>query len=82
MIPVDRPDLAALLLSYVRAAESNEEGGRWTQRIRRVVDVEPEELSALQGEAIALGLLEVDLEDALVGLKYRVPARVASQVAA
>ena len=84
MVPSDRPELHALLLSYVRAAEANTdpEAGRWTERVRRVADVDPEALSALQGEAIALGLLEVDLGDPLVGLTYRVPARVASAIAA
>ena len=84
MVPDDRPELHALLAAYVHAGEASDdpEAGRWTGRIRRVVDVEPEDLSTLQGEAIALGLLEVDLVDAEIGLRYRVPARVAKLIAA
>ena len=80
----DRPELHALLLSYVRAAEASEspEDGRWTSRVGKVRDVEPQDLPALQGEAIALGFLEVDLADPNEGLKYRVPARIANRIAA
>ena len=77
----DRPDLHALLTSYVRAAEEGDDG-RWTQRVSRVRDIAPEDLSALQGEAIALGYLEIDLVDPVIGMKYRVPARVATKLAA
>ena len=77
----DRPELHALLLSYVRAAADSDDG-RWTRRINRVRDVDPEAVPALQGEAIALGYLEVELVDATVGLKYRVPASVANRIAA
>ena len=79
----DRPDLHALLTSYVRAAEADEStDGRWTSRIARIPDVAPEDLSSLKGEAIALGYLEIDLTDAAEGLSYRVPAAIAKRLAA
>ena len=66
------PAITLLLDAYRRrSAKADPESSGWVGRVGDVEGLDAEELSAVHGMAIAADLLEIRVEDAQSGLRYR-----------
>lgn len=74
------PHAAVLITAYKRASKSarkaDKESDGWVCRISEIEGLDAEAVSAAHGYAIAANLIEVQVEDATTGLRYR-PRRAA-----
>lgn len=73
--------LTTLLMTAYRSAskaarQQDKESEGWVPRIAEIDSLSPEQLSEIHGTAIAADLLDVRVEDALTGLRYK-PRKVA-----
>ncbi|MEW4489779.1 hypothetical protein AB1L42_16980 [Thalassoglobus sp. JC818] len=75
----ERPDWQAVLKLYLDLLDevkierdSEESGPRWARRIPQIENIDPEVLTEIHGQLIAMDLLTFQLEDKNDGLMYRI----------